>query len=116
MKHLVPLTLLFTIVSFVGCTQEQPIETVDNDTASTTVAASNAHCPIMGGEVTDDGGRFDWNDKTIGFCCPGCIEKFEALSDEEKAAALAKADAEHKGHDQGAHDHGNHDEADSKAS
>ena len=27
--------------------------------------------------------------KTVGFCCPGCIEKWDALTDAEKTEKLA---------------------------
>lgn len=46
----------------------------------------------MGGEVTDDGGRVDFNGQTVGFCCPGCIEQWNALPDHEKEAKLAASD------------------------
>ena len=51
----------------------------------------NANCPIMGSPVKADGGSADYNGKTVGFCCPGCIEKWTALSDEDKAKKLAEA-------------------------
>lgn len=60
----------------------------DTDSAAT---ASNTMCPIMGEAVTDDGGTAEWNGTTVRFCCPGCIEKWEALSDDEKKAKLAEA-------------------------
>ncbi|HBN77129.1 MAG TPA: hypothetical protein DD473_15200 [Planctomycetaceae bacterium] len=61
------------------------------------VKTANEYCPIMGGKVTAEGGTTEWNGKTIGFCCDGCDEKWEALSDEEKAAKLAAAqEKEHK--------------------
>lgn len=64
----------------------------------------NVHCPIMGGDVTADGGTVTWNGKLIGFCCSGCDKKWEKLSDEEKAQKLADADKEHGDHDH-EHDH-----------
>ncbi len=78
-------------ISLAGC--------AENETAAVVVAASNTVCPIMGHEVTDDGGRVKFDGKTVGFCCNGCIEKWEALSDEDKAAKLAsrpKDDHEHE--------------------
>ena len=68
-------------ISLAGCAEKE--------TAAVVVAASNTVCPIMGHEVTDDGGRVEFGGKTVGFCCPGCIEKWEALSDEDKAAKLS---------------------------
>lgn len=50
----------------------------------------NAKCPIMGGKAKSSVVT-QWNDKTVGFCCPPCIKKWNALSDEEKATKLAAA-------------------------
>lgn len=39
----------------------------------------NDTCPVMGGKVDKDTPyKAEYNGKTIGFCCPGCIEKFNA--------------------------------------
>ena len=68
----------------------------------------------MGSAVTADGGRYDWNGKTVGFCCPECIDAFAEMSDEEKTEALADADGttdDHGEHDHGEHSHGDSDES-----
>ena len=104
MRSLMSVPLLVSALLFAGCTQQPAANTADNKptTGQSAVAAVvNSHCPVMGGEVTEDGGTVEWNGRTVGFCCPDCIEEFEALSDEEKEAALAKADDEHQGHDHG---------------
>lgn len=49
----------------------------------------NAKCPIMGGKAKASV-AMQWGDKTIGFCCPPCIKKWDALSEREKATKLAK--------------------------
>jgi len=94
--------LIAGTVMVAGCSESQ--------TAAAVAVASNSHCPIMGSEVTDDGGRVTWDDETIGFCCPSCIEKWNALSAEEKAEKLASADStDSDGHDHGEHEgHGEH--------
>ena len=46
----------------------------------------------MGGKVTDDGGRVDWNGQTVGFCCPECIPEWNELSDDDKREKLAEAE------------------------
>lgn len=39
----------------------------------------NDICPVMGGEVDKDTPyKIEYKGKTIGFCCPGCIAKFNA--------------------------------------
>ena len=48
----------------------------------------NAKCPIMGNDVEADGGATTWDGKNVGFCCDGCVEKFEAMDDTAKQAAL----------------------------
>ena len=36
----------------------------------------NAYCPVMGDEVDAEVKRVEYKGKTIGFCCAGCIKKF----------------------------------------
>lgn len=60
------------------------------ETSQSAPTAINANCPGMGNPVDVSVPTYDWNGKTIGFCCDGCPEKFAKLSDAEKAAALAK--------------------------
>lgn len=93
------LSFLVGCILVVGCTSTTP--TTDNDVPAgeTIVAAVNANCPIMGNPVKDDGGRTEWNGQTIGFCCPKCIEDWDALSEEEKASHLTAGDADHSGHE-----------------
>jgi len=100
------LLALLTVLPFAaGCSQPTaPTETADSAQSSETEIA-NKNCPIMGHEVSAEGGMTTWNGKTIGFCCEGCKPKFEALSDDEKAAKLAAADEGEHG-DHADHDHG----------
>lgn len=52
---------------------------------------ANANCPIMNKPIDTSADTAPWtDDKKVGFCCPGCIPKWNALSDEEKAAKLAQ--------------------------
>ncbi len=103
MRFLFALTILSAITLFAaGCSESA--ETSATGTV-TVVKPVNQHCPIMGGDVTEDGGTVQWNGQTIGFCCDGCSEEFTALSDEEKAEKLAAADKAH-------HDHEHADDAD----
>ena len=51
----------------------------------------NSMCPIMGDEIDEaDGGSVEYQGNKIGFCCPKCGDKFGAMSDADKVAALAK--------------------------
>lgn len=109
MKSCISLAAILAAITFCGCSQ-QPSSSPENSASSETTAVPatiNTNCPVMGSPVTDDGGRYDWNGKNVGFCCPECIEAFAEMSDEEKATAIADADSsaadDTKPH---AHDHG----------
>lgn len=102
MKTLTALALFAGLFVVAGCgetatdtpTADAPAADSSGETA--VVAAVNEVCPIMGGDVTDNGGRTDYEGQTVGFCCPGCIKKWDALSADEKKTKLAssmKADA-----------------------
>ncbi|WP_164104497.1 hypothetical protein [Candidatus Laterigemmans baculatus] len=97
-------------LSVVGCgTLETPTASeAETDAADVTmVSFANKSCPIMGGDLDTELTR-QWNGKTVGFCCDGCPEDWDALSEEEKAEKFAEA-SEAEGHDHGDHDHGDHD-------
>lgn len=63
----------------------------DHDAHASESVAMNTNCPIMGSPVKPDGGSAEYNGKTVGFCCPGCVEKWTSLSEEDKAKKLAEA-------------------------
>jgi hypothetical protein len=54
----------------------------------------NALCPIMGGKVDPDKTPAEltrqFQGQTVGFCCGGCPASWDRLTDEQKAAKLAK--------------------------
>lgn len=51
----------------------------------------NNACPVMGGKVDKDTPyKTEYKGKTIGFCCPGCIEKFKADSEKYMAKIQKK--------------------------
>jgi uncharacterized ParB-like nuclease family protein len=65
-------------------------------TDSTAVAGApvNTKCPIMGGKVdpakTPAELTRQFQGQTVGFCCGGCPAAWDRLSDDQKAAKLAK--------------------------
>lgn len=76
-----------------GDTPSAAVETVATAAATTAIQIVNVKCPVMGNhvntkELTAENVR-DWNGKKVGFCCPPCIEEWEAMSDTEKAEKLA---------------------------
>ena len=107
--------VLLAILS-VGC--EQADEATQPATESTAaveqtaepvmVSLANESCPIMGGKAktTEDLTR-EFNGQTVGFCCDGCPQKWDKLSDDEKSAKLAEVQKKvDDGHDHEDHDHG----------
>ncbi len=86
--------LVATSTLLPGCGGSTSESTTDPGMSQTAIQPVNANCPIMGGKVTSEGGTAIWNGQTIGFCCDGCSEKWAALTDEEKANALAGAGLE----------------------
>jgi len=55
----------------------------------------NATCPVRGGKV-NQAVNVDYKGQKVGFCCAGCIDDWNAMSDEEKAAFINSA---HEGGD-----------------
>lgn len=62
---------------------------------TTKIAVVNAKCPITGGALSPDGVvenlTRDHKGRKIGFCCDGCPEEWDKLTDADKDAELAKA-------------------------
>lgn len=100
---------LVIMTGLIGCSSDDGGES--SGTPEFEVNLVNTHCPIMGHEVTDDGGRTDYKGGTVGFCCPGCIDSFNELDDAAKEKALATkgigVSEEADGHEHGeeGHDH-----------
>ena len=105
---------LVVMTGLIGCNSEDGGES--SGTPEVEVNLVNTHCPIMGHEVTDDGGRTDYKGGTVGFCCPGCIDSFNELDDAAKDNALATKGAG-VSEDADGHEHGEdgHDHADGEA-
>ena len=57
--------------------------------AKVSMGAMNDKCPLTGKEVNKNAPTANYNGKTIGFCCGGCAAKFEAMTDDQKAAKVA---------------------------
>lgn len=51
----------------------------------------NATCPMSGEALTADSAAVSYKDGKVGFCCQGCADKFEKMSDADKANTLAHA-------------------------
>lgn len=53
----------------------------------------NESCPIGHEPVAADGGVAEHKGSKVGFCCPGCKEQWDAMSEADKDAFVAKAKA-----------------------
>jgi len=66
-------------------------------------AVRNVRCPIMGSEIDPNNVPEElvrlWQGQRIGFCCAGCPEAWEKLSDTEKQAKLKAAMPATESHD-----------------
>ncbi len=93
-KQILALTVLVLVACSLailgGCKKEAPAPTEGD-----VVTYANAKCPIMGSvinpeKITADLVK-DFKGEKVALCCAGCPAKWDALSDEEKAAKLAAA-------------------------
>jgi len=78
----IAILVLFTTLVFSGTASARHWEHKKGEVINNT-------CPVMGGKVDKDTPyKAEYKGKTIGFCCAGCVEKFEA--DPEKYMAKLK--------------------------
>lgn len=94
-KQILVLTVLVLVVCGLailgGCKKEEP--TTGGGGAKT---YANTKCPVMLSSVIDPEKVTadlvkDFNGEKVALCCAKCPAKWDALSDEEKAAKLAAA-------------------------
>jgi len=71
-------------VSNEGATCDKPVEAV-----AASFTPVNAACPVMGGEVNPAGAVSVVNGFTVGYCCDGCKDKFDAKAETERVAFVA---------------------------
>jgi hypothetical protein len=65
-------------------------EVRDETSGEVNMGVINATCPVMGGKV-NQAVSVDYSGHKVGFCCPGCIDSWNEMTDEEKAAAINAA-------------------------
>jgi hypothetical protein len=65
-------------------------EKTDDATTQPAMGAINDTCPVMGEAVDPSASTVDWNGHTIGFCCDGCVKKWNAMTAADKNAFVAK--------------------------
>jgi len=52
---------------------------------------SNSKCPIMPDHLIDPAVTVAYKGKKVGFCCAGCIDEWDKMSESKKNEMLAKA-------------------------
>lgn len=89
-----PAEVLLACVLAVGLTACSEKQETTSQTAETAVCV-NGTCPIMGSVI--DPAKVpasltrDFKGQKVGFCCAGCPDSWDKLTDEEKTAKLAAA-------------------------
>ncbi len=71
-----------------GCHHDSKQMGASGTKADAHVMASSDVCPFSG-KPANPSYTSTYNGKTVGFCCPNCKAKFDAMSDADKAARLA---------------------------
>lgn len=106
-------SVLLVSAAIIGCSQSETISEISTPETSdsieaTAISFANTKCPIMGGTPSPELTR-QYQGDTIGFCCDGCPEKWDALDEGDKAAKFAEVDGHaDPNHVDGEHDHSDH--------
>ncbi len=61
-----------------------------------TIVTVNEYCAVVPADPVDPTVVAEWKGQKVGFCCKGCLPKWEKMSEAEKDAALAGAVAKGK--------------------
>ena len=77
-------------IAFVGC-ESDGSDDMATTQASASMGAINDSCPIMGGDIDPNATMADFGGTKVGFCCNGCINKWNAWSDAQKRDYVAKS-------------------------
>jgi len=90
MSKILMIVMLGALLFCAGC-GDGGDSTADAMEGAVAAGFLNTMCPIMGDEIdTEEGGSVEYEGQKIGFCCPKCGDKFGAMDDAGKVAALAK--------------------------
>jgi hypothetical protein len=74
---------LLVALALCGCSS-----TKSTPAAAATKAPVNTTCPMMGQGVKTNV-TVDYHGQTVAFCCEGCVDEWNALSDAERKQKLA---------------------------
>lgn len=84
--------IVSTTLLFGGMLALSPAATTPTADACATVAGDpvNKVCPMSGNALDEVAATREFKEQTIGFCCPGCGNRWDKKTDEERMALLAK--------------------------
>lgn len=76
-----------------GCQQEKKTETAASNASAqpASMGVLNSKCPLMPDHPIDQAVTVAYGEGKVAFCCKGCIPQWNKLTDEQKAARLAKS-------------------------
>ena len=80
------LPALLLVLVFAGCNGNGE----EAATQPASMGAINDTCPVMGGDIDPNAATASYNGATVGFCCDGCVGKFNDWSDTQKTDYVAK--------------------------
>jgi len=86
------ITAIAAAAAFVAACHHDHDESMHSSTSKNTnvaMGAINDKCPISGQPVSP-GEVSDYKGHTVGFCCAGCEGKWNAMTDAQKDAFVAK--------------------------
>lgn len=80
--------------SAAACTEGKDAKNCDGSdckpvAAGTKVDTVNTMCVLMPNEAISAGVSTEYKGMKVGFCCPGCINKFNKMTDADKIAKLS---------------------------
>ena len=74
-------------IGLAGCNSTQK----DDGASAGAMKPVNTKCPIVPGDTLNNNVFTMYKGQKVAFCCPGCIEDWNTLSDELKDEKLARA-------------------------
>ena len=93
MRITVTILTLVAALSLSACTTEtdDENEAMCKEVKPGVVTSVNAYCAVVSDDPVNPEVFTEYKGQRVGFCCKGCVPKWEALSDAQKDAALARA-------------------------
>jgi len=89
MKRILPATVILVAGLALGACES--MQGADSSSPAAAAAGTiNDRCPIAGQPVDLAADTAEWQGGTVGFCCNGCAARWDDMSDDERAARIAR--------------------------